>query len=206
MQCKKTGRKCPGPFSPFIFEAGTVAVQNGAVRLNQCIPPETKIRWKAIYRHHIQSENSDQTKRSKPGSGTISDVQTFSRASARSITPRLPLHIGANSTETLACRLGHALHTTKGTGYQFTALGEYLPYLPSRIGSNRALDAAAQHLLLLHQSFVSPQFANLSVQLQAYGRALRALKLELEDKQENASAETLSAALALCGVEVRVTL
>ena len=132
-----------------------------------------------------------------------------SHARSKSVQPPPSLSVArppdATWSESLAARVAKVLDLTVGTGHDILLFGEWLPDLTARIGNNGTLDAAVEALLISHQNvLMNTPDRDDAGQVQAYGRALQALKADISVDQRTIGAETICAALALCSVEVRI--
>jgi hypothetical protein len=93
--------------------------------------------------------------------------------------------------------------TTMGSsGIRMSAFGPFIREVPSRLGHNQALDAAAAVLVNAHTSLVHKRTALEMVSPQLYLRAIKTLQTCLEDPQQGMSANTLCASVLLSLVEV----
>lgn len=90
---------------------------------------------------------------------------------------------------------------TGNPGVRMSVFGPFIREVPSRLGHNPALDAAAAVLVDVHRSLVHKQIALAKPQL--YLRAIKMLQSCLEDPRQGMSANTLCASVLLSLVEVR---
>lgn len=95
-----------------------------------------------------------------------------------------------------------AATTTGGAGVRMSVLGPFIQEVPSRIGHNAALDAAAAVLVNVHTSLVNKKSSTEIVSPHLYLRAIKTLQTYLEDPQQGMSANTLCASVLLSLVEV----
>jgi hypothetical protein len=92
--------------------------------------------------------------------------------------------------------------TTGNSGVRMSVFGPFIREVPSRIGHNPALDAAAAVLVNAHTSLVHKKTSMEIVSPQLYLRAIKTLQTCLEDPQQGMSANTLCASVLLSLVEV----
>jgi hypothetical protein len=97
-----------------------------------------------------------------------------------------------------------AATTTGNSGIRMSAFGPFIREVPSRLGHNKALDAAAAVLVNAHTSLVNKKTALEMVSPQLYLRAIKTLQTCLEDPQQGMSANTLCASVLLSLVEVSI--
>ena len=83
------------------------------------------------------------------------------------------------------------------------AYGDYLLEIPKRLGTNKALDAAAETMVEAHRSACLRQPVTTDC-LVNYSRALEALRVSLDDAVTAGSAETLCAVMMLLVCQVSV--
>ena len=83
-----------------------------------------------------------------------------------------------------------------------SAFGPFIREVPSRIGHNAALDAAAACLVHAHTSMIHHKNANELVNVERYTRAVSTLQRCLDDPGQMNSPNTLCAAVLLGLVEV----
>jgi hypothetical protein len=95
-----------------------------------------------------------------------------------------------------------AATTTGSSGVRMSVFGPFIREVPSRIGHNAALDAAAAVLVNAHTSLVNKKSSLEIVNPHLYLRAIKALQTCLEDPQQGMSANTLCASVLLSLVEV----
>jgi hypothetical protein len=95
-----------------------------------------------------------------------------------------------------------ATTTTGGAGVRMSVFGPFIQEVPSRIGHNAALDAAAAVLVNAHTSLVNKKSSTEIVSPHLYLRAIKILQTYLEDPQQGMSANTLCASVLLSLVEV----
>jgi hypothetical protein len=85
-----------------------------------------------------------------------------------------------------------------------SVFGPFICEVPSRLGHNPALDAAAAVLVNAHTSLVHKKTSMEIVSPQLYLRAIKTLQTCLEDPHQGMSANTLCASVLLSLVEVTV--
>lgn len=95
-----------------------------------------------------------------------------------------------------------AATTTGGAGVRMSVFGPFIQEVPSRIGHNAALDAAAAVLVSAHTSLVNKKSSTEIVNPHLYLRAIKTLQACLDDPQQGMSANTLCASVLLSLVEV----
>lgn len=83
-----------------------------------------------------------------------------------------------------------------------SVFGPFIREVPSRLGHNPALDAAAAVLVDVHTSLVHRKMSLEIVNPQLYLRAIKTLQACLEDPCQGMSANTLCASVLLSLVEV----
>jgi hypothetical protein len=83
-----------------------------------------------------------------------------------------------------------------------SVFGPFIREVPSRLGHNSALDAAAAVLVNAHTSLVHNKTALEIVSPQLYLRAIKTLQTCLEDPLQGMSSNTLCASVLLSLVEV----
>jgi hypothetical protein len=115
---------------------------------------------------------------------------------------RLSIRPPSSNSESLAADLVSRLNGIKEVGYQLQALGEYFPYLPSRVGHNPALDAALRCLLGAHQNILSWKSTSFDEDLKKYIYALSLIRRDLDRLQSRTPSETVCAAMMLSTYEV----
>ena len=117
------------------------------------------------------------------------------------IAGAVPLPLCAGDTGMLSMDFIRTLQATSGTGHDFNFIGEYMAYIPQRLGHNAALDAATECLLFAYKALLRRDSICEEGQLSRYIRALRALRVELDGG--TSSGETVGAPLLICAFEVR---
>jgi hypothetical protein len=95
-----------------------------------------------------------------------------------------------------------AATTTGSSGVRMSVFGPFIREVPSRLGHNAALDAAAAVLVNAHTSLVHKKLALGIVSPQLYLRAIKTLQTCLEDPHQGMSTNTLCASVLLSLVEV----
>ena len=85
-------------------------------------------------------------------------------------------------------------------GWSLKLLGEFVDYIPQRIGNSVALDAAVSCLITSHVGYLRDD--DYQLHEKHYGSSLRKLQQALCDKEERLSAETLCATLLMAWCEV----
>ncbi len=96
----------------------------------------------------------------------------------------------------------HRLHSIENVGFQLQRLGVVIPFLPSRIGKNRALDAAVRCLLQAHRSLLEMGKNIYNEGIDSYNEAVALIRKDLNERQDKTSSETVCAALILSTYEV----
>jgi hypothetical protein len=123
-------------------------------------------------------------------------------ATITNISPRP----ASSSSEILSLDLVSRLVGIKDTGYQLQLLGNFFPYIPSRVGHNTAIDAALRCLLSDHQNLLSQDssaFKEGRNYLSNYNQAVYLIRKDL-NLQRKVSSETVCAAMILMSCEVRI--
>lgn len=119
-----------------------------------------------------------------------------------------PLASPTNSVTLLAQAFVSTIRLTTDLKYNLAwSYGGYLEEVPQRLGSNEALDAAADAVVSAHLSFCAHRVTSVNA-LNKYSRALRKLRICLDDPTESCTANTLCAValLLVCQVCFRATL
>jgi hypothetical protein len=181
-QCERAGRICTKALTRFVFESDIQRGGNVARLRQTCKPHPGFIRWKPIVG-------------TKSGSHGMSEIPEYRSA----IFIRSPSN---SRSDSLAAKIVNMIQSTARTERDILVLGEFLPALPARIGSNAALDASAHAFLLFYGCRIHGEKRDQSTYTTAYTRALQELKLAISAEQSLASAETVCAALALATVEI----
>ena len=84
--------------------------------------------------------------------------------------------------------------------------GDYLVDIPARLGTNEALDRAADAVLAAHGRFSAAHLDVTPVILEKYTMALTALRTCLDDPVKATTSETLCAIMLLLICQVRIPL
>lgn len=105
-------------------------------------------------------------------------------------------------SESLAAELVRRLGDIENVGFQLQCLGIFIPFLPSHIGHNRALDAAIRCLLQSHSSLLYNRKSPYTESLESYNKAVTLIRRDLHDKGTKTPSETVCAALVLSFYEV----
>lgn len=104
-------------------------------------------------------------------------------------------------SERLSADLVHHLQSIDRVGYQLQCFGVFVTYLPSRIGHNRALDAAVRCLLEAHHAVLCDKDVH-TEGLHSYNESVALIRKDLNDRQTQTTSETVCAALILSTYEV----
>lgn len=108
----------------------------------------------------------------------------------------------STESDSLVAKLVRRLGDIENVGFQLQRLGEFIPFLPSRIGHNRALDAAVICLLQSHQSLLYHRKDLYTYGLNNYHKAVALIRKDINDRQTETPSETVCAALVLSFYEV----
>lgn len=84
------------------------------------------------------------------------------------------------------------------------AYGGFLADVPKRLGTSKALDFASRALIAAHLCFSSPGRVISPHALSEYTKAIRALRITLDDPKEACTASTLCAVNILLITQVRI--
>lgn len=209
LQCEKSGRPCPGPLAPFVYEPEVARAEHVDARSQIHGLAKNGIRWKVVSEPHQGAKSKHRSRRKYNASSDKGNecLCLDSRSSPRATRDNqtsvsVPSPVSLSPADGLAMQLGNTLRMTEGSGHDICAVAEYLTYLPIRIGHAHALDAAVECILLSHQEAILGCKLKQGKRLHHYGKALTALQSAIDDTQHHAAAETLCAALVLCAVEI----
>jgi hypothetical protein len=138
--------------------------------------------------------------------GTTLDQRSPRRSNTLSLSPPISpfLKQPSPSQHYELSRALIAAITTGSSGVRMSVFGPFIREVPSRLGYNAALDAAAAVLVNAHTSLVHKKTALEIVSPQLYLRAIRTLQTCLEDPHQGMSTNTLCASVLLSLVEVSV--
>lgn len=205
MNCQKNGKCCPGPPPRHTFrENGSRLANQGEIvpwENHAPLPVSTSER-----RISATNQNSRLTELNAKFADNGS-VQYKFRISNKAViqkkSPKLPFlrQPSPSQHHELARSLIRAT-TTGISGHRMSVFGPFIMEVPSRIGSNPALDAAVAVLVNAHTALVHQKKANEIVSPHLYLRAIKQLQLCLDDPQQGMSANTLCASVLLGLVEV----
>ena len=191
MQCEKAGRVCTGALTPFIYHNELSRPEVGIVVQQDSPANVRKIRWRPVLEAKARVRTTSTRKLPPKKQEVNSRSLGYSAPSVYSMT-----------SGSLAERLAHIIDRTRGTGYDVIVCGEWLPDVVCRIGHNAALDAAVETLLLAHRNLTQPYSRSIQqAQIRCYGKAISALKVQLDSNCEHIEMETLCAVLALATSE-----
>jgi hypothetical protein len=116
--------------------------------------------------------------------------------------PESPHASLTNSVTLLAQAFVSTIGLTTDLKYNLAwSYGDYLEEVPQRLGSNEALDAAADAVASAHLSFCAHRMTSVDA-LNKYSRALRKLRICLDDPVESCTANTLCAVALLLVCQV----
>ena len=143
----------------------------------------------------------DESRRFEPGDQSASSVNSVILAQKpwNVQIPRRP----SNEMTRLTAAFIDKVSLTDDIRYQLVGnFGGYLVQVPRRLGTNPALDAAADALVAAHTSFCSTGPTGTEGLLVKHSRALNALRRALTDPVTARSTETLGAIMLLMIVQV----
>ncbi|KAH8727803.1 hypothetical protein GQ44DRAFT_769867 [Phaeosphaeriaceae sp. PMI808] len=203
LNCQKNGKSCPGPPARHTFKdlgpilstgTETVVVKEHPIVLDHQYKHLTQLNERFIENGSVLHKFRISQK------VTASPKRSSRRSSTQSLTPprspfiRQPLP----SQHHELARALIAATTTGGLGVRMDVFGQFIREIPSRIGHNAALDAAAAVLVNAHTSLVHKKT---TISPHLYLRAIKMLQTCLEDPHQGMSANTLCASLLLSLVE-----
>ncbi|KAF2876582.1 hypothetical protein BDV95DRAFT_230550 [Massariosphaeria phaeospora] len=210
INCQKNGKCCPGPPARHTFKdlgpklnstTATTVIENSTGTPDQRCQRLTQLneKWSdngAVFRKFRISNRASDLRRKASRSPTLS----ISSSPPRSPCSAIPRYPSPSQHQELACALIDALGTGN-VGHRLSAFGSFIREVPSRIGHNTALDAAAACIVYAHSSMVHKKNANEIANPQLYLRAVQNLQQCLEDPQQGMSSNTLCASVLLGLVE-----
>ncbi|KAI9717341.1 MAG: hypothetical protein M1828_007229 [Chrysothrix sp. TS-e1954] len=98
----------------------------------------------------------------------------------------------------------HTIDPTTSINYQLPySFGPFLLGIPRRLGTNEALDAAADALIEAYRQFCSKDVTHVEVAIRKHTHAINALRHCLDDPVKAHSSETLAAIMVLQILQVR---
>ncbi|KAF2819641.1 hypothetical protein CC86DRAFT_362603 [Ophiobolus disseminans] len=205
LNCQKNGKVCPGPPARHTFKDLGPRLATGATRtvagehptiFNQQSKRLTQLNEKyaengsVVHKFRISHRPAPQRKLLRP-----SDTPSLS-------PPRSPFLRQPSPSQHHELARALILATTTGSsGVRMSVFGPFIQQVPSRIGHNAALDAAAAVLVNAHTSLVNKKTSMEIVSPHLYLRAIKMLQTCLEDPQQGMSANTLCASVLLSLVE-----
>lgn len=221
LQCEKSRRHCPGPDSRFKFldERPRLESQNASQsdslslcsgKPAQADPMQVRQRGRSgrTLSHRGAGFFSIRSARHKEGRlfQTLEFVSSdlFGLQSPPDSQKDLLLHDGLSfsPSEKLSLSLIESLEYTDRIGHKLQEICPYLSEVPSRIGSNDALDKAVVSILAAHAALIRGRLSVVPAESQRYIDALRSLQHHIADPVTSKSPETLCAALILSAYEV----
>ena len=109
---------------------------------------------------------------------------------------------GSSRSQLIAADLASRLSGIEQIGYKLQLFGQFMSYLPSRVGHNPALDAALRCLLVAHQGLTSRRTTSFHQDLHDYNEALSLVRKDLDLLRDKTPSETVCAAMILSTYEV----
>ncbi|KAH7080795.1 hypothetical protein FB567DRAFT_595132 [Paraphoma chrysanthemicola] len=222
LNCNKNGKSCPGPPARHTFRdlgprLATSAANGAFFEHPQTSGQHLQInaRYALKYPLDQQCRRLTQLNEKFAENGSVQhkfrisqkDSKTQKRSPRRSSSstlspPRSPFlrQPSPSQHHELARALINAT-TTGSSGVRMSVFGPFIREVPSRIGHNPALDAAAAVLVNAHTSLVHKKISMEIVSPQLYLRAIKTLQTCLEDPEQGMSANTLCASVLLSLVE-----
>lgn len=132
----------------------------------------------------------DQTRRYKP----LPKERKISTNPSSNQTNLRPCYSPSNNQDQLTLAFIDAVRISANLKYSLSwAYGSFLADVPKRLGTNKALDAASRALIASHLCFSTPGRIISCQALSEYTKAIRVLRLSLDDPAEACSASTLCA-------------
>jgi hypothetical protein len=140
-----------------------------------------------------------------PGSAAVSERSRSStpKSTSRRTSENSLTLVPSNDVSTLVNTFVVSIDPSTDDRFNLMgAYGQFMKYIPSRLGMNKALDASVEalseaHINLRTQCGVTP------AALSKYANALQQMRLTLSDQKQAYSTETLCAAMILSITQVR---
>ncbi|OAK94650.1 hypothetical protein IQ06DRAFT_80220 [Phaeosphaeriaceae sp. SRC1lsM3a] len=206
LNCQKNGKSCPGPPARHTFRdlgprLSPPEVPTGSDGQHN-IPRQQSRQLTQLHERFAENGSVHHKFRiSHSGSKLLS--KSPRRSSSTSLSPpRSPFLRQPSPSQHHELARALIAATRRGNpGVRMSVFGPFIREVPSRLGHNPALDAAAAVLVDVHTSLVHRKMSLEIVNPQLYLRAIKTLQACLEDPCQGMSANTLCASVLLSLVE-----